>query len=112
MKINGIQYYWIVASGLVLHIVLTLVAVVFNDQIDSPDSVTFAIYLIVCAPAVVCYYTVVLEMWSVFRFKLILVSFFLLLLAFIVNPYFSLLLAFAPHIYWFWRINGVKGKYT
>ncbi|EOB3675325.1 hypothetical protein ACHELX_002165 [Vibrio vulnificus] len=92
MKINGIQYYWIVASGLVLHTILALMTIAYSDQLDEADSATLAIYLIVWVPALICYYTVILEMWSVFRLKLLIV--------------------FAPHLYWLWRINGHQGNYT
>ena len=112
MKINGIQYYWIMAGGLVLHALLALLTIGYDYQKDSTDNVVLLIYLIAWVPAMICYYTVILEMWSVFRIKLILSGFLLFLVTFIVHPYFSLLLVFAPHLYWLWRINGSKENYT
>ncbi|OEA77219.1 hypothetical protein BBM68_06730 [Vibrio parahaemolyticus] len=112
MKIKGIQYYWIVASGLVLHTILALMTILYSDQLDEADSATLVIYLIVWVPALICYYTVILEMWSVFRLRLILSCFFLFLVTFSVHPYFLLLIVFAPNLYWLWRITGNQGKYT
>ncbi|EGQ9717217.1 hypothetical protein FWP28_23605 [Vibrio alginolyticus] len=112
MKINGIQYYWIVAGGLVLHALLALLAIGYDYQKDSTDNVVLPIYLIAWVPAMICYYTVILEMWSVFRIKLILSGFLWFLVTFIVHPYFLLLLVFAPHLYWLWSINGSRENHT
>ncbi|MCJ2376747.1 hypothetical protein LNL84_07850, partial [Vibrio sp. ZSDZ34] len=112
MKVNGLQYYWLVASGLILYIALVVIGIVCGEHEVSTSNLMLSIYLVAWLPAAICYYTVILEMWSVFRFKLILVAITLLTIAFSISNTFLLLIALAPHIYWLWRINGINEEHT
>ncbi|EOA8959561.1 hypothetical protein ACIMS1_005298 [Vibrio harveyi] len=111
MKMSGTQYYWIIAAALSLQVLLAYPLAKYGDLIES-NNLVLAIYLVFFIIVGVCYCTVVLEMWSVFRLKLIGVAVVLFVLSVLIHMSFLFILVLAPHAYWVWRINGIRGKNT
>ena len=107
MRLSGVQYYWLIAAGLILQLVLAYPLSVFSVQVQSNTTQKIAL-LVVTLPVAICYLTVLLEIWAVFRFKALIYAITLSLLAFIIYPVFLVVLILSPHIYWAWRFNGVK----
>jgi len=104
LKLSGAQYYWIIATGLILQLVLAYPLSVFAVQVQDSMPLKLAV-LLVMLPVGICYLTVLLELWSVFRFKAVIYAITLSILAFVTYPALWAALAVSPHIYWAWRFN-------
>lgn len=107
MRLSGIQYYWLVGVGLIFGQVFSILVGVYESQIEASITLTLLTIFGVIYPSI-CYYTVLLEIWSRIRFKLVLVFLLIFFAAAFVHPFFLALITVGPTIYWFSRINGYR----
>jgi len=107
MKLSGVQYYWIVAIGMLAGLALSIPLTMYAREINSSPPLILLLVAALILPTI-CYYTVMLELWSRFRFKAVAAVGGVLLLSAFVHPAFVVLVILGPIIYWFSRINGVS----
>ncbi len=107
MKLSGTQYYWVVAIGMLFGIVLSIPIAIYEQEINSNPILVMILAALSIIPTI-CYCTVLLEIWSRFRFKSVLVVGGALVLSAVLHPIFLALVIIWPIIYWFIRINGIS----
>ena len=92
MKISGIQYYWTIAIGLLVGLILAVV-IGFADGIQTNDPLIAIPLAMAFLYAAVATLVVLLEIWDRFGLSVA-------VLAVIVAP--------AIIVYWFRRIDGIS----
>ena len=102
---TGYQYYWLVASGLVLSLLLSVPIPLLISESEPSSPVALAFLALIVFPGI-CYLTVWWEIFSTYRGKALFLALALLLAAFFTNGVSVILLGSAPYIYWLLRING------
>lgn len=110
MKLTGLQYYWIIAVGLLLQLLLAFPMQIYFTEIEQSTFLKVLV-LAVMVPVGICYLTVLLEMWSVFRFRAIVCLLILGLLAKYLHPAFLFIAFVSPHLYWLYRIKGIPAQH-
>ena len=109
MNLSGIQYYWLIFSGLIISLALVILGI--NEELQEKlySNITTLIPLtILSIYAVVCYFALVFEMWERYKFKLVYVIIIVYLAGEYVHHLLTFLYEIIPLAYWVWRINGVE----
>tara|TARA_R100001015_G_C4614008_1_gene169784 strand:+ start:1142 stop:1483 length:342 start_codon:yes stop_codon:yes gene_type:complete len=105
MRISGVQYYWLVLVGLLLGLVGGGIFTFYESKISgNPIFILGALVLMVFSG--ICYLNVVLEMWSLWRMRLIGAAIVTAGATSLVHPWFSLFFLLGPLAHWVWRIKG------
>ncbi|AKH69945.1 hypothetical protein IMCC21906_02285 [Spongiibacter sp. IMCC21906] len=101
------QYYWLITAVLILQLMLAYPLNTYAAEVQSSISLKVAV-IAAMIPIGICYLTVLLEIWAVFRFKAVIYAVALGVLAFFTYSGFLVVLMLSPHVYWVWRFNGIK----
>ncbi len=108
MSLNGVQYYWLIAVGVVLGQCLTIALGFSSYRIEDADLAIQILALPIYAYTAICCLVVIWDMWRVFGFKLILGVILAGLLTAAVSSWFVLLPNIAIAAFWLYQINGRK----
>ena len=107
MQLTGVQFYWIVAIGLIAGLAIGVPLRFFSDEFNSSGPLLKVVVLALLIFPSICYYTVLVELWQRFRFKAVIFVVVCGLMAAWVHPFFMLVFSLGPVVYWFSRIQGL-----
>ena len=107
MKLSGFQYYWLIAIGLIVGLILSALVIIFHETMKVTPAPEVAILILFIYP-MICELVVLLEIWSRYKMKAVVTLSLLILAGILIHPFFLLLLYFVPIVYWFSRINGIQ----
>jgi len=103
---SGHQYYWLIASGLLLALPLGVFSTLHVPWSEISFWSTAGLLVLGLFPCL-CYNTVWWEIFSNYRWRAVLAILVLMLSALFTQGWSLVAVIFMPHIYWAARINGV-----
>ena len=105
-NMSGVQYYWFIATGLLLYIPIAALSAIYGSYFES-NPIVGVVFIIIGLYPFMCWLIVMWELWQRFKLKLILGLAAAMVLSSLIHTYFFSLILLGPIIYWFFRINSI-----